>query len=492
MPLIARAEPGPYNRDSLFSSLFRDLAMPSHALDPLPLEQVRLSDQLCDYFEAGFRTGTAPAIEDLIQQAPEAARPPLLRELLRLLLDHRARVGRPLGGDEGRAQFAGLGPWTGTILDELLPPACVLTVEAGPPGDVGKTFRFTDHATFVVGRDPDKTNFALENDPHFSRTHFLIEVNPPCCRLQDLNSKSGTRVNDAKAAQADLRDGDLISGGLMRLRVHLEGPGWEPGLPATVTLAKQDLYPTIPPPAAGSQKPSSVETDPDWPQVPGYRVEAELGRGGMGVVYRAVCAADGRCVAMKIIRPAIPEPSHEAVERFLREIDVLRRLSHPGIVAFRTSGEAGDGRLWFAMEYVEGRDAGAVVMAEGPLAVNRAVGWTVQLLEALGHAHAMKFVHRDVKPGNLLVAAGAGGAEVVKLADFGLARAYQASKLSGLTMAGTAGGTIPFIPPSRRWTSARPSLRPTSIRPRQPCTSCCPASTSTALAAPWPNCFPAC
>jgi serine/threonine-protein kinase len=110
------------------------------------------------------------------------------------------------------------------------------------------------------------------------------------------------------------------------------------------------------------------------------------------------------------------------------------------------------------MEYVEGRDAGAMVKAEGPLPVARAVGWTVQLLEALGHAHARKFVHRDVKPNNLLLSVKAGTEEVVKLADFGLARAYQASKLSGLTMAGTAGGTVPFMPPEQAldFRSARP------------------------------------
>jgi serine/threonine-protein kinase len=161
-------------------------------------------------------------------------------------------------------------------------------------------------------------------------------------------------------------------------------------------------------------------------------------------------------VALKTVLPAVRPPAG-AVARFLREADVLRRVSHPNVVAFRASGEAG-GLPWFAMEYVDGPDAARVVAREGPLPAGRAVAWAVQLLGALADAHGRGFVHRDVKPANLLIAR-AGDSEAVKLADFGLARAYQASRLSGLTVTGGRGGTPAFMPPEQAldFRSAKPA-----------------------------------
>jgi serine/threonine-protein kinase len=166
----------------------------------------------------------------------------------------------------------------------------------------------------------------------------------------------------------------------------------------------------------------------------------------MGVVYEAVREADGQRVAIKTVLPAV-RPTEEEMKRFLREADVLRQLQHPHVVAFREVGEGG-GVLFFVMDFVEGADAARLLKEHGPLPVGRAVGWTCQLLEALAHAHAKGYVHRDIKPANLLVSRAA-GREVVKLADFGLARAYQASALSGLTMTGSAGGTPAFMPPEQ-------------------------------------------
>jgi len=131
----------------------------------------------------------------------------------------------------------------------------------------------------------------------------------------------------------------------------------------------------------------------------------------------------------------------------LREAEILRELRHPHIVSFRDMGES-DGYLYFAMDYIRGQDAGAVVKQQGPMAVARAVALTCQLLEALEYAHAKRFVHRDIKPSNLLLYE-ENGRELVKLADFGLARVYQASKLSALTMEGHVGGTPCFMAPEQ-------------------------------------------
>src|SRR5207245_4495262 len=100
------------------------------------------------------------------------------------------------------------------------------------------------------------------------------------------------------------------------------------------------------------------------------------------------------------------------------------------------------------MDYVEGTDAFELVKTQGPMAPERAVRLMGQLLQALEYAHGRGFVHRDIKPANLLITVEE-GFEVLKLADFGLARVYQASQLSGLTMTGEIGGTAAFMPPEQ-------------------------------------------
>jgi serine/threonine-protein kinase len=382
-----------------------------------------------------------------------------------------------------------------------------LTVTAGP--HKGRVFTFDRHDTFIVGRS-QRAHFRLRaKDRYFSRTHFLVEVNPPQCRLLDLGSRNGTYVNGQKVKATDLWDGDLIRAGKTLLRVgvvsepapddargssHPQPVPVEAGrpLPAAVpagmgpeggprreagplgVAGKPPVGPHRPPlrvagpctlcgaflPAAERVAPSGNTAGSPLPLcpsceeeirqqdqlVPGYWLARALGRGGMGVVWLALRLADGGRVALKAITPAQLADGGLA-PRLLREASILRELDHPHIVAFHEMGEA-DGRLYFAMEYVPGTDAGRVLKQQGPLPVGRAVDWVCQALEALEYAHAKGFVHRDIKPANLLIAA-EGGREVVKLADFGLARVYQASSLCGLTMTRESGGTPAFMAPEQ-------------------------------------------
>lgn len=315
----------------------------------------------------------------------------------------------------------------------------LLTVIDGP--HKGREFSFTGHDTFLVGRSK-RTHFQLlSKDKYFSRIHFLVEVNPPRCRIVDMNSHNGTYVNDLRIQSTELNHGDRIKAGHTILQVavkpDLEEETGQSDLADSSqhepdTLSWQDLV-----------KPAAGKSAPALPKIPGYHVIRELGRGGMGVVYLARDEHDGVRVALKTVAPAVA-PSRSMIERFLREAKILKHLRHPRIVSFHDMGEAG-GLLYFAMDYVPGIDASRIVKDQGPLPMARAVGMTCQLLEALEYAHGEGFVHRDIKPANLLVAQD----ENIKLADFGLARVYQTSQLSGLTLSGEYGGTMQFMPPEQ-------------------------------------------
>ena len=308
-----------------------------------------------------------------------------------------------------------------------------LTVTQGPHR--GEVFEFHEHDTFIVGRSRDAQFRLPFKDKALSRVHFMVEVNPPRCRLMDMASLNGTFVNGQRATTTDLGDGDTIKAGRTVIAVAIG----------------QDA-PTGPAPADESLPGSAATTVTldvpiAAPAIPRYRIERELGRGGMGVVYRARREADEAVVALKTITPAVVA-SGNAVARFLREAAVLRQLDHPNIVRFEEIGHD-DGRLYFVMEYVPGADACALAKRYGgTLPIGRAVGLACQALEALEYAHAKGFVHRDIKPHNLLVAA-ARGRDRLKLADFGLARTYQGSPLSGLTLTGQISGTPSYLAPEQ-------------------------------------------
>jgi serine/threonine-protein kinase len=358
-----------------------------------------------------------------------------------------------------------------------------LSVTAGP--HTGQVFSFEEHDNFIVGRSK-RAHFQLPSkDKYFSRIHFMVEVNPPQCRLMDMGSLNGTYVNGQKVDVADLKDGDLIKAGQTVLRVSVQGSDstLDEGPEPLVALPASDVIPAVaeiaPPPPAPEPAPTLCRVctapftavagtgegleAPDatlqplcpacWDQIrrqpqpiAGYAIVRQIGRGAMGVVNLALRSSDGRLVALKTIIPAVAG-ARAHIDRFFREASILRDLDHPNIVAFRDMGES-NGQFFFAMDYVRGYDAARLLRESGPMSIPRATRLVCQLLEALEYAHGKGFVHRDIKPANLLVEA-PGGQEVAKLADFGLARVYQTSQLSGLTMTGDLGGTVAFMAPEQ-------------------------------------------
>ncbi|HEY5144009.1 MAG TPA: ABC transporter substrate-binding protein [Solirubrobacteraceae bacterium] len=177
-------------------------------------------------------------------------------------------------------------------------------------------------------------------------------------------------------------------------------------------------------------------------QLGSYRIEALLGRGGMGVVYRAEDLRLGRSVALKLLASHLTEDARFR-SRFLAESRLAASIDHAGIVPIYEAGES-DGQLYIAMRYVDGTDLGSLLHREGPMEPQRAIDLVAQLGSALDAAHARGLVHRDVKPSNALIAV-EGADEHVYLADFGLT--MNMATAGGVTAGDQLVGTVDYLAP---------------------------------------------
>jgi tRNA A-37 threonylcarbamoyl transferase component Bud32 len=188
--------------------------------------------------------------------------------------------------------------------------------------------------------------------------------------------------------------------------------------------------------------------DPDI-QITGYRIEARVGRGGMGEVYRAVQLNLGRRVALKVLAPELAADDRFR-RRFLRESRIAASIDHPSIIPIYEAGE--DGRLlYIAMRYVDGPDLATVLRREGRLEPPRALAILAQVASALDAAHERGLVHRDVKPANILLAHGPEGTPGhCYLCDFGLIKQVDSEQVaSALTVTDQFVGTIPYVAPEQ-------------------------------------------
>ena len=179
-----------------------------------------------------------------------------------------------------------------------------------------------------------------------------------------------------------------------------------------------------------------------------YVLREKLGSGGMGEVYRAEHALLRRPCAIKLIRPEkAGDPA--TLERFEREVQATAALTHPNTVQVYDYGRADDGTFYYVMEYLPGVTLAQLVAAEGPLPPARAVHLLRQVCGALAEAHAAGLVHRDVKPGNILVSERGGRADVAKLLDFGLVLPAEGDGDVRLTQVGVVAGTPAFMSPEQ-------------------------------------------
>jgi serine/threonine-protein kinase len=172
-----------------------------------------------------------------------------------------------------------------------------------------------------------------------------------------------------------------------------------------------------------------------------YATEAEIGRGGMSVVYAAYDHQLERLVALKVMAPPISDDARFR-ERFLRESRLAASIDHPNVIPIYDAGEV-DGRLYIAMRLVQGTDLRGLLRREGPLEPARALAIVGQAASALDAAHARGLLHRDVKPANILLASDEGSSPHVYLSDFGLALPSGAGRLEQAGFHGTADYAAP-------------------------------------------------
>ena len=180
------------------------------------------------------------------------------------------------------------------------------------------------------------------------------------------------------------------------------------------------------------------------PEVAGYKIEKKIGAGGFGAVYLARHETDGGHVAVKVMLSQVAVDEHSR-KLFLREMDSMKKLKHDHIVPLLDRGSAG-GAFYFIMDYCEGGSVDDLIrQCGGKLALSEAGPIILDALAGLAYAHQQNFVHRDLKPGNILLA-GPEGKRVAKVTDFGLAKNFQKAGLSGMTVTGNVAGTPVYMP----------------------------------------------
>ncbi|WP_098021809.1 serine/threonine-protein kinase, partial [Streptomyces sp. wa1071] len=202
-----------------------------------------------------------------------------------------------------------------------------------------------------------------------------------------------------------------------------------------------------PPPSHDAGLPTGREDDLVGKRIASYLVEAEIGRGGMAVVYRAKDLRLDRIVALKLLAPELAR-NDTFRQRFTHESRVAAAIDHPHIVPVFEAGET-EGLLYIAMRFVAGADLRVLIDRRGPLDLTATVRIAAQVASALDAAHDHDLVHRDVKPGNILVAAGTDSdhPEHVYLTDFGLTK--KSLSLTGFTTVGQFVGTLDYVAPEQ-------------------------------------------
>lgn len=343
-----------------------------------------------------------------------------------------------------------------------------------------------------------------KNDQYLSRWHFLLQMRAPNCYISDIGSVNKTYVNDFKKGNhikdtVLLKEGNVIKAGRTYFKVHIISDdasidekvccvlcGSEINDDSSVTkdsanvlcsLCRQkqeekivsDRFPQfdILCSKCGAKLAhktnadgratelvdiaqymcdccisSERKTDPEL--VGDYEILAELGKGGMGIVYKALHIKTRRLVALKMILPKTKMDKRTSL-LFQREINIMRNITHRNVVKLYEAGEA-NGNLYFTSEYLAGGSVeDQVLKKRKALSVEESCKIILDVLEGLSHIHEKGYVHRDISPSNMLISVGG----VVKLSDMGLSKSYELAGQSGITTTGETAGKILYMAPEQ-------------------------------------------
>lgn len=181
-----------------------------------------------------------------------------------------------------------------------------------------------------------------------------------------------------------------------------------------------------------------------------YEILSLLGGGGAGQVYKARHLFIKQTVAIKVLFPHMAM-SESKVQRFKQEALAISHLNHPGIVGVIDFGQAANGQPYLVMEYVEGKNLADLLKHEGPLPLQRAIPLLIQACDALAHAHSKGLIHRDLKPGNMMLMSVNDDKELLKIIDFGLAKQFTEGEegFLQLTQTGEVFGSPLYMSPEQ-------------------------------------------
>lgn len=355
----------------------------------------------------------------------------------------------------------------------------ILTVTSG--NLQGQKFEFSDRTTCIIGRAPD-CHPRLPNDNTISRYHCLLDINPPQIRIRDFGSKNGTYVNGkiiGKRQQSqtpaegvhinfpeyDLKEGDEIKLRNIVFRVSIERAKDDQVVQPTLVempLEQSESNPNT----VWQYAPTLVQTeafDANLPLIPGYSTLKWLGIGEFGEVYLAHDDKTGELVTLKIMRSPI-SVTPDAIKRFLTEVEKTKALQHNHIVQLKDCGYQ-QNNFFLTLDYCNGGSVADLMRQRdyGRLSIDEAITITLQVLEGLQYAHkaqipALKkfalssnsnsgqgLVHRDLKPTNISLN-NIGSARIAKIANYGLAKAFDLAGLGGLSMTGIQANSTAFMP----------------------------------------------
>jgi serine/threonine-protein kinase len=516
----------------------------------LPGDWVRRLEQVCDRFEAAWKAGARPRLEDHLADVPEPERLGLLPELLLLEIDYRRQTGEQPGADEFLARFPNLDrAWVVGVLADAAtqPPAFPLREPAQTTDEPGRLGPFRGREQAPGGQFDEELRRLLRW--RLILVHLLAlalgvlivavsfywptQAEEPALRrgqwyewglalpLAECLIGAVVLWRSPGMSQRSLRLWELAHFGILAAYCGLsrfkslayiyEGrvsPFWQPfwalaslqgfiplilaygvlipntrrrGLLVVAALTavpfaalaaaaaaspalRADFTPLVIQNVASLIFPAAIavfaadradalhrrafEAERRAEQIGQYTLKRKLGAGGMGEVWLAEHALLKRPCAVKFIRPDLA--AHPATAaRFAREVQAVTGLTHVNTVRVYDYGRAEDGSFYYVMEYLDGPTLEELVRESGPLPPGRVVYLLRQVCGALAEAHAAGLVHRDLKPGNVIVAALGGQRDVAKLLDFGLVQDLSADAGDRLTRTGTVLGTPAYMSPEQ-------------------------------------------